>query len=140
MFTAAQETNPNTRILVVDDDDSFRIMLRDALAGIIPREQVLFATDGDEAWWVMTDPDRTIDLLILDLGMPRVNGLALLDRIRRHEKFAELPVILCTGTSTRQSVTAAVRHHVISYVVKPFQPSVIVQKVEEVLVRNRPAV
>ncbi len=123
------------RILVVDDDDCCRFMLRDALATIIPRERISFASDGDEGWWVLTDPERTFDLLILDLAMPRVNGLALLARIRQHPKLVNLPIILCTGTSTRQTVTEAVRHNVISYVVKPFSPAAIVQKVEEVMLQ-----
>lgn len=123
------------RILVVDDDDCCRFLLRDALSAIVPRERISFASDGDEAWWVLTDPDRTFDLLILDLAMPRVNGLALLARVRQHPKLVSLPIILCTGTSTRQSVTEAVKHNVISYVVKPFSPAAIVQKVEEVMLQ-----
>ncbi|HVU32207.1 MAG TPA: response regulator [Opitutaceae bacterium] len=121
------------RILVVDDDDACRFMLRDALASIVPREHIAFASDGDEAWWILTDPDRAFDLLILDLAMPRVNGLELLARLRQHPKISALPIILCTGTSTRQSVTEAVRLNVMSYVVKPFSPSAIVQKVEEII-------
>jgi two-component system, chemotaxis family, chemotaxis protein CheY len=127
------------RILVVDDDDSFRMMLRDALSAVVPREYILFASDGDEAWWILTDPDRSIDLLVLDLAMPRVNGLELLARIRQHAGIAGLPVVLCTGTSTRQSVTEAVRHNVVSYVVKPFSPSLIIQKVEELIVQRNAA-
>lgn len=127
------------RILVVDDDDCCRFLLRDALSSIVPRELISFASDGDEAWWVLTDPDRTFDLLILDLAMPRVNGLALLARIRQHPRIAGLPIILCTGTSTRQSVTEAVRLNVMSYIVKPFSPAAIVQKVEEVMVQIKGA-
>ena len=125
------------RILVVDDDDCFRLMLRDALSTIVPKEQIAVATDGDEAWWILTDPDRHFDLLILDLAMPRVNGLDLLRRIRQHDGIAGIGVILCTGQSTRETVTEAVRQNVISYVVKPFAPSYIVQKVEEVLLQLR---
>lgn len=123
------------RILVVDDDDCCRFLLRDALGTIVAREGISFASDGDEAWWVLTDPDRTFDLLILDLAMPRVNGLALLARIRQHPKLINLPIILCTGTSTRQTVTEAVKHNVMSYVVKPFSPAAMVQKVEEVMLQ-----
>ena len=125
------------RILVVDDDDCCRFLLRDALSTIIPREEIAFASDGDEAWWVLTDPERSFDMLIVDLAMPRVNGLALLARIRQHPKLAGLPIILCTGTSNRQTVTEAVRLNVMSYVVKPFSPAAIVQKVEEVMVQIR---
>ncbi len=125
------------RILVVDDDDACRFMLRDALTTVVAREDVTFASDGDEAWWILTDPDRYFDMLILDIAMPRVNGLAVLARIRQHPRLAGLPIILCTGTSTRQTVTEAVRHNVISYVVKPFSPAAIVQKVEEVMVQMK---
>lgn len=126
----------NTTILVVDDDDSFRTLIRDTLGTILPPERILTATDGDEAWWILTDPDRTIDVLLLDLSMPRVNGIALLQRIRQHSKFETLPVILCTGTSTRESVTQAVRHKVVSYMVKPFPAGTLIEKVEEVLVQR----
>lgn len=127
------------RILVVDDDDCCRFLMRDALSTIVAREHLSFASDGDEAWWLLTDPERQYDLLILDLAMPRVNGLALLARIRQHPKLVGLPIILCTGTSTRQSVTEAVRHNVTSYVVKPFSPTAIVQKVEEVMTQMKVA-
>jgi CheY-like chemotaxis protein len=127
------------RILVVDDDDCCRFLLRDALSTIIPREQISFAADGDEAWWILTDPDRAFDLLIVDLAMPRVNGLALLARVRQHPRINGLPIILCTGTSNRQTVTEAVRLNVMSYVVKPFSPAAVVQKVEEVMVQLKGA-
>jgi two-component system chemotaxis response regulator CheY len=127
------------RILVVDDDDCCRFLLRDALSTIVPREQIAFCGDGDEAWWVLTDPDRSFDMLIVDLAMPRVNGLALLARIRQHPKLMGLPIILCTGTSNRQTVTEAVRLNVMSYVVKPFSPAAIVQKVEEVMLQLKGA-
>jgi CheY-like chemotaxis protein len=123
------------RILVVDDDDCCRFLLRDALSTIVPRENIAFASDGDEAWWILTDPDKTFDMLIVDLAMPRVNGLALLSRVRQHPKLVGLPIILCTGTSSRQTVTEAVRLNVMSYVVKPFSPAAIVQKVEEVMLQ-----
>lgn len=125
------------RILVVDDDDCFRLMLRDALSTVIPKEQIAVATDGDEAWWILTDPDRHFDLLILDLAMPRVSGLDLLRRVRQHDGLAGMGVILCTGKSTRETVTEAARHNVISYVVKPFSPAYLVQKVEEAMVQMR---
>lgn len=127
------------RILVVDDDDCCRFMLRDALSTIVSREHISFASDGDEAWWLLTDPDRSYELLILDLAMPRVNGLALIARIRQHPKLIGLPIVLCTGTSTRQTVTEAVRHNVTSYVVKPFSPAAMVQKVEEILLQQKAA-
>lgn len=123
------------RILVVDDDDCCRFLLRDALSTLVSRERIAFASDGDEAWWILTDPEKAFDLLILDLAMPRVNGLALLARIRQHPKLVNLPIILCTGTSTRQTVTEAVKHNVMSYVVKPFSPAAMVQKVEEVMLQ-----
>ena len=123
------------RILVADDDDCCRFMLRDALATIVPREDIAFASDGDEAWWMLTDPNRGFELMILDIAMPRVNGLALVARVRQHPKLVNLPIILCTGTSNRQTVTEAVRHNVMSYVVKPFSPAAVVQKVEEVMLQ-----
>jgi len=61
--------------------------------------------------------------------MPSVDGLKLIERIRATEQLKRLPVILCTGINDRETVTHAVRLGVTQYVVKPYNPDIMREKI-----------
>jgi two-component system chemotaxis response regulator CheY len=128
-------------ILVVDDDDGCCQLLRDLLA----KESdctVVFSANGAEAWWMLSDPERHFDLGIFDIKMPTVDGLSLLKRIRATPKLKELPVILCTGITERQTVQEAAKFMVQHYVVKPYSGTAMLEKIRAVaqsMLQPRPA-
>lgn len=116
------------RILVADDEDHCRDLLRDLLAADTSIELTM-ARDGAEAWWHLTDPARAFDLGIFDFKMPGVDGLQLIARLRGTEQLKRLPVIMCTGIKDRETVTQAVRLGVTQYVVKPYTPEIMREKI-----------
>ena len=63
-------------ILVVDDDDGCCQLLRDLLAQE-PDCHMVFASNGAEAWWMLSDPQRHFELGIFDIKMPIVDGIRL---------------------------------------------------------------
>lgn len=87
------------RVLVVDDDDTARMLLGIVLEGA--GYHVVPARDGLEAWSEVTR--RHFDAIITDLFMPNLNGIKLLDRI--HAKYPEIPVILVSGALGAHSET-----------------------------------
>ena len=103
------------RVLVVDDEASIRDLLSKTLA--LAEYDVDLATDGRTAL------DRLritpYDLLIIDLKMPGVDGLAVIREARRLK--ADLPVIIITGYSTEASAIEAVNLGVSGYLTKPFR-------------------
>ena len=108
------------RILIVDDDPDIHQLLRHILK---PRGYDLssVATAGDAFALLQTDPD--FDLLLLDLGLPDMNGLELLTRLRGAALTAQ--VIIVTADSTPEAVTSALREQAYDYVRKPFTPDEI---------------
>lgn len=116
------------RILVADDNDECRNLLRDMFVSE-PNIELAMAHDGAEAWWLLTEPSRRFDLGIFDLNMPKVNGLKLIERIRGSATLARLPIILCTGVSDRDTVGRAARLAITHYVVKPFKPDSMREKI-----------
>jgi excisionase family DNA binding protein len=103
------------RILVVDDDEAVRDLIARALTAA--GYDVARAADGLAA--LERVAERGIDLLITDLRMPGMDGLALVREARR--AAPGLPVIIITGFSTEETATDAVALGVAGYLTKPFR-------------------
>jgi excisionase family DNA binding protein len=110
-----QEGAARPRILVVDDEASIRDLLAKTLA--LAEYDVDVAPDGRSA----LDRMRVYayDLLIADLKMPGMDGLAVIREAKRYK--SDLPVIIITGFSTESSAIEAVNLGVAGYLTKPFR-------------------
>ncbi|HWL18009.1 MAG TPA: response regulator [Opitutus sp.] len=116
------------KILVADDDEPCLQLIREMFA-TDPRVELTITHDGAEAWWKLTEPAQRFDLAILDLKMPTVDGLQLIERVRRTDTLRTLPIILCTGINDRDTVGRAARLAINHYVVKPYRPEGLREKI-----------
>lgn len=91
---------------------------------------VFTATDGEEALSIFQDAD--IDIIILDIMMPKVNGFEVAKRIR---SSSSVPIIVMTALGEEQDMLKGYSLKVDDYIVKPFSPKVLVAKVENLLSR-----
>jgi len=116
-----------TRILVVDDDQTTRHVLKKVLtsAGF----NVTVAKDGVEALKVLRT--QRFDLLLLDVWMPRMNGLDLLAQIRNRKSKPR--VVVMTSDDAPETLLKAVREQAFKYVHKPVEAPALLQTVREVL-------
>lgn len=114
-------------VLVVDDEES----LRNLAAKLIERRgyKVLTAADGNQALGVLAG-DTGIDLLVLDVMMPGLDGLQTLERIRKQRGYAELPVILLTAQSRDEDVMGGYKKGADYYITKPLQPTALLNIVD----------
>ncbi|MEF3191677.1 MAG: response regulator, partial [Campylobacterales bacterium] len=84
------------------------------------------------AWSIMNaTPD--IAVLITDWNMPEMNGLELVKKVRAEAKYADMPIIMVTTEGGKAEVITALKAGVNNYIVKPFTPEVLKQKLEAVL-------
>ncbi len=115
------------QILVVDDDRPLRHVLGRLLetAGY----SVVSAADGVEALDQLER--KRFDLVLLDIGLPRVGGLEVLSRLR--ERKVRPKVIVVTADDTPETVLSAVRDYAYRYIGKPFSPSTVVELVQAAL-------
>ena len=103
------------RVLVVDDEEAIRDLLVKMLE--LADYEVEGAADGPSALeYLKKEP---CDLMLVDLKMPRVDGLTVIREARR--RHADLPVIIITGFSSEASAIEAVNLGVAGYLVKPFR-------------------
>jgi len=119
-------------ILIADDEEAVRRMLEEALA-TLPDTVVQSAQDGAEAWWWLSSPVDRYSLVVLDIKMPRVDGFAVLERMRQTNRLKNVPVIMCSGHTERPAIGKAALLGVNHYLMKPFNPSALVQKAKELI-------
>ena len=121
------------KILVVDDLASMRNVTKSILK-IADYTDITQATDGAEAL-VLLD-EETFDLVICDWDMPNMNGLELLVEIRKTEQLKHIPFLMLTGNTDKEKVDVAIKAGANDYVIKPIQPSVLLEKIKNCLSSN----
>ncbi len=119
----------NETILVIEDDASVRTLLTKALAG--KGYQVETSEDG-LAGLTRLESIRP-DLIIVDIMMPRLDGMTFVKAIKAHEHTANLPVIFLTAKNDPKSMIQGINLGARFYVTKPFQIDELLAKVEKAL-------
>jgi CheY-like chemotaxis protein/anti-sigma regulatory factor (Ser/Thr protein kinase) len=115
------------RVLVVDDDRA----LRHALTKLLNSAGFLAVGADDGAAALSKIQDKPFDLVILDIGLPRISGLEVLAQIQKLDSPPK--VIVVTADDTPGTVLQAIRDRAYQYIVKPTPPKTIVELVERVL-------
>ncbi len=113
------------RILVVDDEPRVREMIEFRLRQY--GYDVLQAADGREALTVARKEQP--DLVLLDVMMPELDGFQVCSRLKQHEATEHIPVVMLTAKAEAKDVTRAFNSGAVDYVVKPYDPVVLQQKV-----------
>src|SRR4030042_1844998 len=104
------------RILVIDDEESMRDSCRQAIARKASRVEV--APDGPTGLGILAK--EAFDLVLLDLKMPGLSGMEVLDRIK--QEYPEVVVVVITGYATVESAVEAMRRGAYDFLPKPFTP------------------
>ena len=117
-----------TAVLVVDGSDGDRMRLQQILE---PRVQFDGVKTGGEA--LDYAKKNNIDLLLLAVKLPDMDGFELMRTLRRQSKFRDLPIIMLTNDQTQKAEAAVVMAGGTDIIRKPFIPIIVVKKVEQVL-------
>jgi diguanylate cyclase (GGDEF)-like protein len=106
-----------TRVLVVDDDRD----VREALAEILDSNgyEAVTAKDGDEAL-VLLDRDESIELVLLDMNLPELDGFDILRRLKGRDRRREVPVICLSARTAVEDKVAGLKLGAADYLAKPF--------------------
>ena len=121
----------NTTILIVDDEQRMRKLIKDFLA--VKGYKILEAEDGEVSLNVFEENKEKINLVILDVMMPKVDGWTVLRTIRQESK---VPVIMLTARGEEQDELFGFELGVDEYISKPFSPKILVARIEAILKRT----
>ena len=119
-------------ILVVDDESRIRKLIKDFLHQ--EDYNVIEAEDGEDALNVYEENKNKIDLIILDVMMPKFDGWSVLRKIRQDN--TQLPIIMLTARAEEQDELFGFELGVDEYITKPFSPKILVARVNTILRRT----
>ncbi|MFH1435641.1 MAG: response regulator transcription factor [Pseudomonadota bacterium] len=126
-MTASQRKR--RRVLIVEDDSDLQLLLQNILKG---EYEVLIADNGLEALKTLESEDHP-DLIIADIMMPILDGLTMVDAIKKHRATSDIPVIFLTAKSTPKDVIDGISVGAKYYVTKPFKIDDLLSKIKKIL-------
>lgn len=117
------------KFLVVDDSVTMRRIIINSLQRI-GYTDIVEASDGQEA---LGKFEGGVDFIITDWNMPNMSGIDFAREVRKHPVGVKLPILMVTTRSVREDIVTAVEAGVNNYVLKPFTPQVLKEKIDQVL-------
>lgn len=117
------DASRQSRVLIVEDDEGVRAGLDGLLA---PHFQLLFAQDGEEG--VQFAQAEVPDLILLDLSLPKLDGIAVLERLQADPRTVDVPVIFVSGRRDPRAVAACINLGATDYLAKPFDSAELVAR------------
>lgn len=127
-------TKEASRILAIEDNAD----IRQLISLILEREGYQISTAADGISGLSLIKETKPDLVLLDVMLPEFSGFEVLDALRKdkNSKVREVPVLMITSKSTVEDVDQALELGATGYLVKPFRPEKLVQKVRELLIQE----
>ncbi len=119
-------------VLLIDDEDEIKSLMANYLAkSNIEENKIVFASDGKEALSKIQNQD--FGLIIVDILMPKMNGLQLIREIKLRAKYKDIPVIVISGTLEAENVKTAISLGINNILVKPFTYNLFIERIGRAL-------
>lgn len=118
------------KILVVDDSSTMRRILKNCLTNLGHKE-IVEAGDGIEAQSVLAQ-NKDVGLALVDWNMPNMNGFEFLQHVKSKDDLKHISVIMVTTEAEKTNVVMAIKAGAANYVIKPFTPDIIAEKIKAV--------
>ena len=120
------DTNKEVTIIIAEDDDGHADLIKEALLESGIQNNIIRFTNGEEAWdFLEEEAARDVSnhnhafLLLLDINMPRMDGVEVLKRIKSHTQLKSIPVIMLTTTDDPREVEQCYKLGCNIYITKP---------------------
>lgn len=119
-------------VLIIDDEREIKAMMANYLIrSQVEENKIIFASDGKEA--LAKIQNQEFGLIIVDIIMPRMNGLELIKEIKTRAKHKDIPVLITSGNIEADNVRSAMSLGVSNIIVKPFTYNIFIEKVGRTL-------
>lgn len=117
-------------ILLIEDDSVDTIMVKRALESLKVTNPLVNYSDGEEALNYLRDPNnKKPSIILLDLNLPRMDGLEFLKVIKANDDFRKIPIIALTTSDDERDITESFKHGIAGYMVKPLGNKAFVETI-----------
>ena len=117
------------KVLFVDDSPTMRRIMVNSL-NKIGFTDLIEAENGEDA---LEKIDEDVELILADWNMPEMNGKEMVTELKARDEYKNIPIIMVTTRGTKEDVVTAVKIGVNGYIVKPFTPETLKNKIKKVL-------
>lgn len=120
------------KVMLIDDSSTMRKIQRRVLESMGITD-IVEAGNGKEGLEKIKEHNNDFTFVLCDINMPEMNGMETLKAIRSNPDTLKLPVIMCTSVAEKNQVMEAIKAGATNYLVKPFQPEDLQNKINAVL-------
>jgi two-component system chemotaxis response regulator CheY len=132
--------NENTRVLIIDDMNTMRQLVKGQVRAM-GFKNIQEAENGEAGFKILAETHKAgapIELILSDWNMPVMTGIDLLKKVRATAEYKNVPFMLITAEGESSQVMEAIKSGVSNYVVKPFTPAVLQEKLLAVWKKHNP--
>ncbi|WP_117885688.1 response regulator [Aureibaculum luteum] len=123
----------NLKILLIEDDLIEVMKFKRAISSLGLNHQLIEATNGEDALKILEEKDNIPDIILLDLNMPKINGIEFLSILKKDNTLKYVPTVILTTSSNQRDLLACYEIGIAGYVLKPLKYEDYVQKIEKLL-------
>src|ERR1039457_5422288 len=124
---------PASQILLVEDDPR----MPEVLAGLLQDDNITLSSAGDAACGLKLAREKQFDVILLDLGLPEINGMELLRQLKESPETQTIPVIVLTAWNSTTDKLRGFELGAVDYLTKPFEPAELRARLRAVLRAKR---
>ena len=123
----------NLKILLIEDDMIEVMKLNRTISSLKLDHTVIEANNGEDALEILNKKDQLPDIILLDLNMPKVNGIEFLKILKNDAQLKYIPTIVLTTSSNQKDLKACFEIGIAGYVLKPLKYDDYVAKIKRIL-------
>lgn len=121
------------KILFIEDDAIETMKLNRTVSKLPAKHTIIQANNGEEALDILTDTKKIPDIILLDLNMPRMNGIEFLQILKSNPILKYLPTIILTTSENRTDLLECYKIGIAGYVIKPLKYEDYEDKIQKVI-------
>ena len=120
-------------VLLIEDDTIEIMKLNRTISSLNLNHNIIEANNGEEALSILKEGNSLPDIILLDLNMPKINGIEFLKILKSHPNLKYLPTIILTTSNNRKDLLECYKIGIAGYVLKPLKYEEYVSKIEKLL-------
>lgn len=121
------------KILLIEDDMIEVMKLNRVSDSLDLKHTIIEANNGEEALHLLEKKDELPDIILLDLNMPKINGIEFLKILKKDEDLMHIPTIILTTSNNQRDLLECYKAGIAGYVLKPLKYEDYVKKIEKLL-------
>ncbi|WP_055434816.1 response regulator [Lacinutrix algicola] len=123
----------NLKILLIEDDMIEIMKLNRTISTLKLDHKIIEANNGEDALGILEQKDNLPDIILLDLNMPKINGIEFLNILKKDDVLKYIPTIILTTSNNQKDLLECYKTGVAGYVLKPLKYEDYVSKIEKLL-------